>query len=295
MQKYWALLVVMLFAFMGQRFWSSQLTHVPVRTMERIQQEGIIRIGFAVEPPYALFNAEGEPTGCEIEVAKALVTRLGVPRIEWFQTNFHNLIDELDSGRFDVIAAGMFITPERSQRVLFSEPTLQVNAALLVQPGNPHNLHSYENILQNTPPPIKVAVLHGSIEEALLLRIGIPDSQLVRVPDAMTGKAAIANKLVEGLALSAPTIRFMTRSEKDKVTEMAEPFFAPPGKHDQIIGHTAHVFRKTDNDLRSAWNRQLRLFIGTPEHQRLLSTFGFSKENLPGDLTTAEILKATQR
>lgn len=259
-------------------------------TLARIRREGVIRIGYAVEPPYVFINAGGEPTGCEIEVARELAVRLGVPRIEWYQTKFGSLIPELEAGYFDVIAAGMFITPERAQRVSFSEPTLHVRAALLVRSGNPHGLHAYEDILKVSGRQVKIAALHGSIEEAMIRQIGVPEAQIIVVPDALTGKAAVENGLVDGLALSAPTIRFMARHEKQGSTEMAMPFKAPEIMDGRLIGFTADVFRKADDALRTAWNQQLQTFIGTPEHRRMLAEFGFSEEELPGGITTADVL-----
>lgn len=290
MEKRWIWLMLALLAVVGLGLWLLPFAATSSGTLARIRREGVIRIGYAVEPPYVFLDAGGEPTGCEIEVARKLAARLGVPRIEWCQTDFGSLISELEAGRFDVIAAGMFITPERGQRVSFSEPTLHVRAALLVRSGNPHGLHSYEDILKTPRQPIKIAVLHGSVEETMIRQAGVPEWQIVVVPDAVTGKVALENGLVDGLALSAPTIRFMARQENQGLTEMAGPFEPPTGVGGRLVGYTADLFRKADDDLRSAWNRELNAFIGSPEHRRLLAEFGFSDEELPGDKTTAEVL-----
>lgn len=47
-------------------------------------------------------------------------------RTEWLQLDFDRLIDALDEGRIDLVAAGMFVTEERSRRVRFSQPSLRV-------------------------------------------------------------------------------------------------------------------------------------------------------------------------
>ena len=280
-------------ALAGLRLARSPLTSP--HTLARIQRENVIRIGYAVEPPYVFQDARGEPTGCEIEAAKILVDRLGIRRIEWCQTRFGSLIAELLEGRFDVIVAGMFITPERARLVDFSEPTLHVRPALLVRAGNPRGLHAYGDVLKDPGAPVKIAVLQGSVEEALLRQTGVPDAQLVLVPDARTGKTALENGLVDGLALSAPTLWFMAQEEQPGLTELAAPFKAPAGAEEAGRGYTAAVFRKADDDLRDAWNRQLLEFIGTPAHRRLLADFGFSEDELPGRTTTAGILEAGAR
>ena len=95
-------------------------------SFERLHRAGSIRIGYAVEPPYAFLKPGGGVTGESPEVAKKIVARLGIARIEWRQSEFDLLVDELESDRIDVIASGMFITSERAARVRFSEPTFHV-------------------------------------------------------------------------------------------------------------------------------------------------------------------------
>lgn len=290
MNSRWFLLAAAACAMAGLAIWLLPLSAPSGRTLDRLQREGIIRIGYAIEPPYAFLNTDGEPTGSEIEVARAVATQLGLSRIEWIQTNFASLIAELEAGRFDVVAAGMFITAERARRVSFSEPTLHVEGALMVRLGNPRRLHTFDDIGTLAEPPVKIAVLGGSVEETQLRKAGIPQERIVVVPDASTGKAAVESGLVDGLALSAPTVRFMARRETASVSEMASPFHAPAAMGGWPIGYTADVFRLADRDLQAAWNRHLQAFIGSPEHLRLIAAFGLGEEDLPKGRTTAEVL-----
>lgn len=290
MQKRLLWLVSAGIAVAGIGMWVFNAPSQRDETLARIQREGVIRIGYAVEPPYVFLNAQGALTGLEIEVAKCIVARLGIPRIEWQMTEFGALISDLEAGRFDVISAGMFITPERAQRVCFSEPTFHVHPALLVQSGNPDGLHAYEDVIKL--PHIKIAVLHGSVEEAMIRELGVPDAQLIVVPDALTGRFAVESGLAGGLALSSPTIRFMALQQNLGLTEIAQPFTAPTFSGAQITGFGAAVFRKTDTVLLEAWNRQLSGFLGKTEHHRLLTRFGFNDAELPTAVTTAEILSS---
>ncbi|NTV62864.1 MAG: transporter substrate-binding domain-containing protein, partial [Oscillochloris sp.] len=120
------------------------LTLVVLRdqSFDRIKRVDTIRIGYAVEAPFAFLAPGDVVTGESPEVARAVVQRLGITQITWVQTDFDQLIPELEEGRFDLIAAGMFITPDRAQRVAFSQPTFHVKQGLLVLVGNPYGLHS---------------------------------------------------------------------------------------------------------------------------------------------------------
>jgi polar amino acid transport system substrate-binding protein len=258
------------------------------RSLTMLRETGAIRIGYAVESPYAFLKPGGEVTGESPEVAREIVKRLGIARIEWRQCEFGSLITELESDRADVIASGMFITAERAQRVLFSEPTFHVRQALLVARGNPLHLHSYEQSLELKN--VRIAVISGAIEETLLRHMKLPENQLVLAPDALAGCVAVESGVADGLALSSPTVQWMALREHLGKTEVAQPFVQPGDTGKGLLGFGAFAFRKEDRELQSAWNDALKGFIGSPEHRKLVAEFGFTEAELPGNTTTAEVL-----
>lgn len=256
-------------------------------SLSRIREAGIIRIGYAVEAPYAFQKPDGEVTSESPEVARRIVMRMGIPSIEWRLVKFSHLINDLQAGRIDVIASGMFITPERAAQVRFSEPTFHALQALLVRRGNTLSLHSYEQALQH--PEIRVAVLSGSVEEHLLLRMSFPKERLIAVPDAKSGRSAVESGIADGLALSSPTLRWMMLQSRKSRIEIAEPFEQPPAAMGRF-GYGAFVFRREDSALQSAWSDAQKGFVGSTEHVQLLRSFGFTEAELPGPVTTAEVL-----
>jgi polar amino acid transport system substrate-binding protein len=257
-------------------------------SLERYRAAGVIRVGYAVEAPYAFLKTGGEVTGESPEVAKRIIMRLGIRDIEWRQAEFGALISELEGGRMDVIAAGMFITPQRAERISFSEPTFHVREGMLVSKGNPRGLHSYGKAL--TEADIRIAVLSGAVEEALLRRMGLPESQLVLVPDALTGRVAVESGMADGLALSSPTIQWMALRDQLGKAEPAQPFEQSESTLAGLSGYGAFAFRMGEAQLLSAWNEVLEDFVGSSEHQELIAPFGFTARELPGTKTTKEIL-----
>lgn len=248
-----------------------------------------LRIGYAEEPPYAFALENGTVTGESPEVAKAIAARLGITDIEWRLVEFGDLIDELETGNIDLIAAGMFITPERAGRVVFSEPTFHVRPGLLVARGNPSDLHAYADALGRSK--VRTAVLHGSVEEELLRRMGFAEGRLFLVPDALTGRVAVESGLAQCLALSLPTLRWIVQGDAAGKTEVAQPFAVPDDPAIQGLGYGAFAFRRGDGDRLQAWNAELRKYIGSREHLELVAGFGFTAEDLPGSMTTREELE----
>lgn len=256
------------------------------------RRAGMIRIGYAVEEPYAFLTASGHVTGEGPEIARVIAARLGIPRVDWRLTEFGNLLDGLESGKYDVIAAGMFITPERQQRVAFSRPKFQVGPGLLVRKGNPHSLHRYTDLIGAQG--LRIAVLTGSTEETRLRQLGCPDERLVRVPDANSGRVAIQTGAADALALSAPSLRWMMLNAPAADMEMPEPLADGPDADLPALAMGGFVFRKDEPELRLAWDSELADFLGSEEHLRLVRRFGFTDAELPPSETPGRA-KTSQR
>jgi polar amino acid transport system substrate-binding protein len=90
-------------------------------------------------------------TGESPEIIRAVLGKIGVKKIDSVLTEWGGLIPGLQAGRFDLIAAGMYITPERRQQVLFTDPHYQVRDTLLVAriPSNSPAMRP----LQSSPMP----------------------------------------------------------------------------------------------------------------------------------------------
>jgi polar amino acid transport system substrate-binding protein len=246
--------------------------------LSRMRASGVIRVGYAVEAPYA-FIADGAVTGVSPATARQVAAKLGL-RIEWVQTDFGSLIGDLESGRFDAIAAGLFVTRERAARVAFSEPELRVRDGLLIPAGNPANLHSYADLIAK--PNLRVAVIAGSVEEKRLLGLGMPLGRMLKLPDAGYAMLAVGARAADALALSLPTVRYW--AARDPETDAIAIDDGGDG------AYVATAFRRSDATLRDAWNRALGEVLGDAAHQRAIVPFGFEKADLPADVTLREIL-----
>src|SRR5262245_56632308 len=116
-------------------------------TLERARKDGFIRVGFANEAPFGFATPDGKLTGEAPEVAKSLLKAIGIPQVDGVLTEFGSLIPGLKAKRFDIIAAGMFITPKRCAEIAFSEPSYGIGQAMLVKAGNPKQHADYGSIV----------------------------------------------------------------------------------------------------------------------------------------------------
>ncbi|WP_370333081.1 ABC transporter permease subunit [Mycolicibacterium hippocampi] len=90
---------------------------------EPVRSAGVLRVG--TEGVYAPFSyhdpVTGQLTGYDVDVARAVGERLGVP-VEFVETPWDSIFAALEANRFDVVANQVTITPERQQLYDLSDP-----------------------------------------------------------------------------------------------------------------------------------------------------------------------------
>ncbi len=257
-------------------------------TLERIREDGVVRVGFANEAPYGFTDtATGRVTGEAPEIARVILADMGVEDMDGVQTEFGSLIPGLNAGRFDIVAAGMYILPDRCEQVAFSNPTYGIGEALVVPAGNPKALHSYEDIRDNEDATIGVVV--GAIQWDYALDMDIPENRIERFPDHTSAVAGVRSGRVDAYAGTALTVqRIIDRDETGEI-ERADPFENPVIDGEEVRGYGAFAFRQEDQDMVAEFNARLADFIGSEEHLELVRDFGFTEEELPGDVTAEEL------
>ena len=264
----------------------------PESTLQRILRTGTVRVGFADEAPYAYLGPGGRVTGEGPEVARKVFALMGVNTVLMVESEFGMLIHDLKAGRFDVIAAGMYILPDRCRQIAFSEPTYravnQLGQGLAVKAGNPRNLHAYGDVAINHT--IRLGVVAGTIEHRYARAAGIRDEQIVLFPNAVSAARSLRAGRIDAYAATAKAVEALVE-RYPRGLERARPFDGRTSANGvETIHYGASGFRFQDADLLAAFNKHLLEFRGTPEHLALVSRFGVTKDELP-DLTAAEICR----
>lgn len=243
-------------------------------TLTRARNGGVVRVGYALEPPFTLLLPDGRLSGEAPEVLRSVLATRGIKRIDWLVSDFGKLLHELESGRIDIIASGMFITPERSRVALFSQPTALVRIGLLL----PGTLASPPESIAElaSRPKLRLAVLGGAIEGQLAETAGISPDRIIAYPDSGSAIAAILDHRADALALPAISLHFMRQHGGLKdflIVDNALPNVPP--------GMPAFVFRKNDARLQRLVDQGLADYLGSPAHLALVSEFGISQADLP--------------
>jgi polar amino acid transport system substrate-binding protein len=259
-------------------------------TLEKAQETGKIVVGFANEKPYAYKDADGTITGEAVEVARAVLKEMGINEMEGVVTEFSSLIPGLKAGRFDIITAGMYITPERCKEVAFAEPEYSIGEALAVAKGNPLNLKSYQDIIDN--PDAKIAIMAGAIESTYLNDMGIKPEQIVTVPDIPGNIQALESGRVDAITMTSMTLRSALEGAGTKNIEVVTDFEQPIIDGKDVRGYGAAAFKNADTDFVEAYNVKLENLKSSGKLLEIISEFGFSETELPGDVTKDQLCGA---
>ncbi|WP_369180595.1 ectoine/hydroxyectoine ABC transporter substrate-binding protein EhuB [Streptomyces mutabilis] len=250
--------------------------------LDRLKAQGVARLGIAGEIPFGYIDKNGELTGEAPELAKVIFKRLGVDRVQPVPTEFGSLIPGLASQQFDVVAAGMYINPDRCRQVIFSDPDYQMLDAFIVRKGNPMGLRNYEDVVKKKA---KFATGTGYAEIAYAVEHGYKEDDILIVPDQVAGLNAVESGRVDVFAGTALTTReVVKKSSKAEVTEA----FAPIVDGEPHVDGGGFAFRPTETNLRDAFNVELQKLKKSGELLRILKPFGFT-ENEMTDLTAKEL------
>lgn len=250
--------------------------------LQRLRAQGVVRLGIAGEIPFGYIDKNGELTGEAPELAKVIFKRLGVDKVQPVPTEFGSLIPGLNSQQFDVVAAGMYVNPERCAQVIFADPDYQMLDSFVVRKGNPKGLHTYRDIVEKKA---KFATGTGYAQIQHAVEAGYRESDILIVPDQVAGLNAVEAGRVDVFAGTAVTVRDVVK--KSARTEATKPF-APLVKGKPHVDGGAFAFRRTETKLRDAFNAELHKLKKSGELLRILGRFGFTRAEMT-DLTAKEL------
>ncbi|KAE8764537.1 transporter substrate-binding domain-containing protein [Georgenia thermotolerans] len=252
-------------------------------TLDQLRDKGTVTVGFAGEAPYS-FEDGGELTGATVALHEKIWSELGVENVKGVQAEFGQLIQGLNAGRFDVIAAGMSILPERCEQASFSDPEFMYTTALMVPEGNPLGLSDMQSIVDAEA---QMAAMSGAIEATYATDLGISPMEVGGPQDGMD---AVVNGRADVFALTGISLNWMKENNVAAPVEVTESFVAEIDGEEQV-GAGGTVFRDADTELRDAYNEELAKIVGDEQsYLDVVGDFGFTAAERPtGDLTTEQL------
>ena len=238
-------------------------------TLERLQSSGSAKIAIANEPPYSSIDGDGNIGGAAPDVAKAVLKELGIDNVDAVVVDYGAMIPGLLANRFDLVAAGLYIKPERCEAVLFSEPDVCDAEAFAVAAGNPKGLDTYQAVASAGA---KIGVCGGCAEEGYALDAGVPQSDVIVFPDGSSGISMLQNGRIDVLALSGLVVVDLLEKANDDNLEIVYPVSDAP----QSCAGAA--FRPADTEFRDAYDAALAKIKADGSFKEIIDTYGFATQ-----------------
>ena len=112
------------------------MTYAADDELAQIQESGKLKVGVeGTYPPYTYHDDNGELTGFDVEVAKAIADKLGV-EADFTESDWDSLLAGIDSGRLDTVINAVSITPEREEKYDFAGPYFYITQQIVVAKDN---------------------------------------------------------------------------------------------------------------------------------------------------------------
>lgn len=194
--------------------------------------------------PFSYHDDSGALAGFDVEIAQALCQQMQVD-CELQAIVWEKLIPSLESGQVDMIVASMARTPEREQRIAFSDYYYQSHSVFAGKVG----------IAADTAPEtlagLRMAILGGTIQ-ADFARRHYPKSPLLLV----THQEQAFEMLLSGQAdlVLSDTINLLDFLQQPKAT--GYDFIGPPLLGD-TLSSKAHIAVRKNDRLQERVNRAL--------------------------------------
>jgi|TARA_B110000503_G_C7038566_1_gene367208 polar amino acid transport system substrate-binding protein len=247
------------------------LTTVPsvAADIEQLKEQGFARIAIANEPPWTMVTTGGEVSGAAPDLARAVLNKMGVADIVASISEYGAMIPGVQARRFDMVAAGLFIKPERCEAVLFSQPDLCDAESFMTKAGNPMGLKSFADVAAKGA---KIGVVGGGTEEKLAVEAGVDRANIVVVPDPQSGAKLLQDGRIDVYSLPVLSISDLLKKADDPGLSMFAPVEGTP------IFCAGVAFRKQDGALRDAYDVALAEMKASGEFAAIIEPYGYSAD-----------------
>jgi polar amino acid transport system substrate-binding protein len=105
-------------------------------TLEKIKRTGVMTSANTFSYPPFGFIEDGKQVGFDVDLGNEIARRMGV-KLTFEAIDFRGIMAALTSGRVDLLITGMVYTPDRAQRIDFSEPYFDGGVAAAFRPDRP--------------------------------------------------------------------------------------------------------------------------------------------------------------
>lgn len=191
------------------------------QTTAEIVKRGRVKIGVLTgAPPFGMIDAQGNPSGYDVDVANLIAKYLGVPA-DITPLTPPARIPALQAGRVDFLVATLAPTPERALTVDFTIPYNAFQMAIMAKKATA--IAALEDLKNKT-----VGVNRGSSQESALTKAAVPGTKITRFEDDSTVAQALIAGQIDSIAIPDTIGREIAKTRPDADMDIKFIFFQQP-------------------------------------------------------------------
>ena len=189
-------------------------------TLQQIKQRGELRVGLETGyMPFEMRDKSGEIIGFDVDLAKLLARKLGV-KLTLVNISWDGIIPALLTDKADLLMGGMTITPERAQRVDFSEPYMQIGQTLLMNRKLSERVKSYQDL---NDPKFNIVSKLGTTGD-IAARKYLPKAKLRVFETEADAAIEVRNGRADAFVYDFPFNAVFAAQHKDSLVNLLPPF-----------------------------------------------------------------------
>jgi ABC-type amino acid transport substrate-binding protein len=175
-------------------------------TLEAVKQKGVLVAGSSAEYPPFEYVADGKLVGYDVDMAEEITRRMGV-KVAWEKIDFKGIVAALTAKRVDVLITALTWTPERAERIAFSDPYFDAGIGAITTQSSA--IQKVEDLAGR-----KVGVQLGSSGERYVREtVGSRIGQLLTYDAITLAINDLKNGRVEAVVNPLPVLRYAVRND----------------------------------------------------------------------------------
>ncbi|KYH34281.1 arginine-binding extracellular protein ArtP precursor [Clostridium tepidiprofundi DSM 19306] len=180
--------------------------------VEQIKKSGVLVLGTSADyPPYEfhkIINGKDEIIGFDVDIAREIASDLGV-KLKIKDMKFEGLLPSLQTGKIDIIIAGMTPSQERKKAVDFSRNYYQAEQKFLVRKSDSNKFKSIDDLKS-----LNIGVQKSTIQEKIA-KTKIQCANVVSLGKITDLVLQLKSKKIDGIILEGPVATAYANSSDD--------------------------------------------------------------------------------
>lgn len=205
---------------------------VAATTGGALAQGGVIKIGIdGSYPPFSNVEKGGKMSGFDVEIAQALCLQMKAKCQLVKMKDWYNLLPSIQSGEFDAVVASMSITPERLEKIAFTDRYYTTPVKLVAKKGS--RIAGTPDSLTGRKIGVQIATTHEAFVAAQLgTRTNIVRFDTLDAALTSLGAGKVDAVMADALALQ----KGFLATKEGKGFEFIGPEFSDPAYFGPGIG-----------------------------------------------------------